>query len=220
VEIFATLQGEGGQAGCPAVFVRFAGCNLWSGLDEHRERDATRHGARCPMFCDTDFRGGESLDREALVRAVQQAAQDAGMGSIGLVVFTGGEPLLQLELELIDALKSEGARCAIETNGTSAGKPGVLEALDWITVSPKLPDSEIVVRRGSELKVVYPAHEPLAYEELARGFQHLFVQPEARTSSVGQSQLDPDATEAAVRFCIENPGWRLSLQSHKLLGLP
>jgi len=205
-EIFYTLQGEGAQTGRPAVFCRFAGCNLWSG------READRASAVC-TFCDTDFvdtdgpGGGRFATADALATAVA-AAWPAGAGGIPFVVCTGGEPLLQLDAELVSALHRRGFEIAVETNGTRPPPPG----LDWICVSPKA-GAELVMRAGDELKLVYPqpGAEPERFEALA--FRHLFLQP-----------MDGPArernTEAALRYCLAHPRWRLSLQTHKLLGIP
>ncbi len=204
-EIFLTLQGEGGQAGRAAVFCRFAGCNLWSG------READRAGAVC-TFCDTDFvgvdgpGGGKFSTAEGLAKAV--AAQWAGGLGDRLVVCTGGEPLLQLDPPLIDALHKAGFEIAIETNGALAAPPGI----DWICVSPKA-QAPVVQTRGQELKLVYPQAgvDPARFEGLA--FERFFLQP-----------MDgPDraaATDAAVAYCLSHPKWRLSVQTHKYLGLP
>jgi len=205
-EIFLTLQGEGGQTGRRAVFMRFAGCNLWSG------READRAGAVC-KFCDTDFvgtdgdGGGKFRSAEALADAV---AACWGAGDFRLVVATGGEPLLQLDVALIDALHARGFEIAVETNGTQVAPEGI----DWICVSPKA-GAALVQTRGSELKLVYPQVEPEAhpsrFEHLA--FAHFFIQP-----------LDgPNAAvnlQAAIAWCLANPRWRLGLQTHKLTGLP
>jgi 7-carboxy-7-deazaguanine synthase (Cx14CxxC type) len=204
-EIFKTLQGEGRHAGRPAVFCRFSGCNLWSG----RERD--RATAVC-TFCDTDFvgtkgpGGGRFADAAALADAVER---EWGPGqSARFVVLTGGEPLLQLDPALVDALKGRGFEIAVETNGSVAAPPG----LDWICVSPKA-GAPLVQRSGNELKLVYPqSHlEPEEVEGLA--FDHLWLQP-----------MDgPDRarnTEAAVSYCLANPQWRLGLQTHKMIGIP
>ena len=205
-ELFYTLQGEGAQAGRPAVFLRFAGCNLWSG----RERD--RAAAVC-TFCDTDFVGtdGEGGGRyEAAGIAARAAALWPGPAGTGrpYVVCTGGEPALQLDPPLIDAFHSAGFEVAIETNGTLPLPPGI----DWICVSPKA-NAPLAVKEGDELKLVYP--QPLApptrFETLA--FAHRFLQP-----------MDgPDAaanTRAAVAYCLAHPAWRLSVQTHKTLGIP
>lgn len=205
-EIFYTLQGEGAQAGRPAVFCRFAGCNLWSG------READRASAVC-TFCDTDFvdtdgpGGGRFATADALATAVA-AAWPAGAGGLPFVVCTGGEPLLQLDAELVSALHRRGFEIAVETNGTRPPPPG----LDWICVSPKA-GAELVVRAGDELKLVYPqtGAEPERFEPLA--FRYFFLQP-----------MDGPArernTDAALRYCLTHPRWRLSLQTHKLLGIP
>ena len=202
-EIFLTLQGEGIQAGRRAVFLRFAGCNLWSG----REQD--RAGAQC-TFCDTDFvgtdgEGGGRYDAGALAR---RAADLWGEGERPLAVVTGGEPMLQLDAPLIDALHAAGFEIAVETNGTLPAPPG----LDWICVSPKA-GTEVVQRKGDELKLVWP--QPGIDPEALLGwdFCHFLIQP-----------LDgPEreaATAAAIDYVMRHPRWRLSLQTHKLLGLP
>ena len=202
-EIYYTLQGEGAQAGRAAVFLRFAGCNLWSG----RERD--RAGAVC-TFCDTDFvgtggpGGGRFAGEVALADAV--AALWPG-GGAPLVVCTGGEPLLQLGEALIRALHTRGFAVAVETNGTIAAPPG----LDWICVSPKA-DAPLVQTRGDELKLVYPQAlaPPERFADLA--FDHLFLQPMDGPDQAG-------ATRAAIEYCLANPRWRLSVQTHKVVGI-
>jgi len=204
-ELFYTLQGEGAQAGRASVFCRFAGCNLWSG----REQD--RAGAVC-SFCDTDFvgtdgEGGAKFSTaEALADAVA-ALWPAGLGGRPYVVCTGGEPLLQLDRALIDALHARGFEIAVETNGTQAAPEG----LDWICVSPKA-DSEIVLTSGHELKLVYP--QPAAMPERFAGldFQHFFLQPM-------DSLLKAAHTRAAVAYCMAHPQWRLSVQMHKTIGI-
>jgi len=208
-EIYYTLQGEGANTGRPAVLLRFAGCNLWSG----REQD--RATAQCG-FCDTDFvgtdgPGGARFDSsEALARAVA-AAWPAGGGAPGarrFVVCTGGEPLLQLDESLTAALHASGFEIAIETNGTLLPPPGI----DWVCVSPKA-GVELALRWGDELKLVFPQEglPPESLEDL--NFRHWFLQP-----------MDgPDRarnTELAVRYCLAHPRWRLSLQTHKLVGIP
>jgi 7-carboxy-7-deazaguanine synthase len=204
-EIFYTLQGEGMNAGRPAIFCRFAGCNLWSG------READRAAAVC-RFCDTDFLGtdgpggGRFADAAALAGAIAAAWPAGAAGRF--VVCTRGEPLLQLDAVLIDALHEHGFMIAVETNGTLAPPPG----LDWICVSPKA-GTELALTRGDELKIVVPQAglEPADYEAL--GFDHFLLQP-----------MDgPDRarnTDWAVRFCLAHPRWRLSLQTHKILGIP
>jgi 7-carboxy-7-deazaguanine synthase len=203
-EIFLTLQGEGGQAGRPAVFCRFSGCNLWSG----REQD--RAGAVC-AFCDTDFvgmdgpGGGRFADAEALAAAVEAAW--TGGADNRLVVLTGGEPLLQLDAGLIAALHTRGFSLALETNGTLPVPDGV----DWICVSPKA-QAEVVQRRGQELKLVYPQDgvDPARFEGLA--FERFLLQPM-------DGPRRAENTQAAIAYCLAHPRWRLSVQTHKYLGI-
>jgi len=202
-EIYYTLQGEGARTGRAAVFARFAGCNLWSGL----ERD--RAGAVC-KFCDTDFvgtggpGGGKFASAEDLARAV--ARQWPG-GEGRYVVCTGGEPLLQLDDASIAALHAEGFEIGVETNGTLLPPAGV----DWICVSPKA-DAELNLREGNELKLIYPqaGAEPERYAGLS--FDHFFLQP------MDNSARDAN-TRAATEYCLAHPQWRLSLQTHKLIGI-
>ena len=207
-EMVLTLQGEGLQAGMRAVFVRFAGCNLWSGREEDR---AT---ADC-TFCDTDFvgidgdGGGRFADADALADSVR-SLWDQGIaeeGGIPLVVITGGEPMLQLDAELVAALKARGVRIAIETNGTLP----VIEGVDWICVSPKA-GTKIVQRKGDELKMVWPQPGLDVQEIEGWDFSHWLVQPMDGIPAEA-------AREAAIRFVLEHPRWRLSLQTHKMLGL-
>lgn len=205
-ELFYTLQGEGAQAGRPAVFLRFAGCNLWSGL----ERD--RADAVC-TFCDTDFvgvdgpGGGKFKDAEGLAAAVAVKWPKAARGR-RYVVCTGGEPLLQLDAALIGALHREGFEIAVETNGTIAAPAGI----DWICVSPK-STAPLVQRAGNELKLVYRQKDapPEAFADLA--FDFFFLQPMDGPSRAAE-------TAAAVEYCRNHPQWRLSLQTHKILGIP
>ena len=203
-EIFLTLQGEGGQAGRPAVFCRFAGCNLWSG----REQD--RADAVC-SFCDTDFvgldgmGGGRFADADALADAVQAAWR--GGPDNRLTVLTGGEPLLQVDAALVTALHARGFAIALETNGTLPAPPGI----DWICVSPKA-DAPVVQTRGQELKLVYPQAgvDPARFE--AWDFERFLLQP----------MDSPDRTantQAAIAYCLAHPRWRLSVQTHKYLGI-
>ena len=203
-EIFYTLQGEGANAGRAAVFCRFSGCNLWSG------RESDRDSAIC-RFCDTDFvgtdgdGGGKFPSGFELARAVANKWPANHKGR-RFVVCTGGEPLLQLDGLLIDSLHLEGFEIAVETNGTIP----VPEGIDWVCVSPK-SGSKLVVRRGDELKVVYPQEEsPLVYEDLQ--FTHFFVQPKDGTNANA-------SLRSTIQFCGENPRWRLSLQTHKLIGI-
>lgn len=204
-EIFYTLQGEGANAGRPAVFCRFSGCNLWSGREEDRA------GAVC-SFCDTDFvgvdgdGGGRFASAAALAEAVS-ARWPHGCDARPFVVCTGGEPLLQLDAALIDALHAKGFEIAVETNGSVAAPEG----LDWITVSPKA-GAALRVTEGQELKLVFPqvGAEPERFEAL--GFGCFYLQP-----------MDgPDVqanTRAAMRHCMDRPLWRLGLQTHKILGI-
>ena len=204
-EIYYTLQGEGAQTGRAAVFLRFAGCNLWSGLERDRARAVCK-------FCDTDFvgvdgpGGGKFADADALAGAV--AAQwPRDLRARPYVVCTGGEPLLQLDEPLIAALHAKGFEVAIETNGTLLPPSGI----DWICVSPKA-DAEFNLKQGQELKLVYPQAngEPERFAELL--FDHFFLQP-----------MDgPDRetnTKLATEYCLAHPQWRLSLQTHKLIGI-
>lgn len=212
-ELFATLQGEGARSGRAAVFCRFAGCNLWSG------HEAQRAGAICG-FCDTDFvgidgpGGGQFPEAAGLAAAVRAAWVDAvadGVDDQRYVVCTGGEPLLQLDAPLVAELHAEGFEVAVETNGTLA----VPEGVDWVCVSPKA-GAALVVDRGDELKVVVPQPglDPQALAVLeALDFTHRFVQP---MDGPGLA----DATRWALDWCRRHPRWRLSLQTHKLLGIP
>ena len=204
-EIFYTLQGEGAHAGRPAVFCRFSGCNLWTG----REQD--RASAVC-QFCDTDFvgtdgEGGGKFATPAALAAAIEAQWPAGRGH-KYVVFTGGEPLLQLDAPLIEAMHAQGFTIAIETNGSLPVPAGV----DWVCVSPKM-GSTLVVTRGNELKVVIPQKDQdlAAYEGL--DFDHFFVQPMDGPLAAFNATL-------AVETCKRNPKWNLSLQTHKLLNIP
>ncbi len=207
-EIFYTLQGEGGQAGRPAVFCRFALCNLWTG----RERD--RHRAVC-QFCDTDFVGtdGPGGGRFAAAADLAAAVAKAWAGQPSdrarpLVVCTGGEPTLQLDGAAVAALHAEGFEVAIETNGTRPLPPG----LDWVCVSPKA-GTELVVQAGDELKLVYPqADAPPERFELP-GFRRLRLQPMDGPDRAAN-------TRAAIEYCLAHPQWQLSVQSHKYLGIP
>ena len=203
-ECFYTLQGEGAQAGRPAVFMRFAGCNLWTG----REQD--RASAVC-TFCDTDFVGtdGEGGGKFATPEALAEwAASRWPGGGKPYIVCTGGEPLLQLDASAIAALHERGFEVAVETNGTQPAPAG----LDWICVSPKA-DAPLVLTKGHELKLVYP--QPLAPPErfAALDFEHFFLQPM-------DGLLKNRHTRAAIDYCLAHPQWRLSLQTHKLLGIP
>ena len=205
-EIYYTLQGEGAQAGRAAVFLRFAGCNLWSGLEKDRAE------AVC-QFCDTDFvgidgpGGGKFVDADALARAVAKT-WPRQTGGKPYVVCTGGEPLLQLNGALVSALHAQGFEIGLETNGTLLPPAG----LDWICVSPKAHGEQKLIR-GDELKLIYP-QEGAAPEKFAKqDFRHFFLQPMDNGSR-------PANTEAATAYCLAHPQWRLSLQTHKLIGIP
>lgn len=203
-ETYLTIQGEGGQAGRVAVFCRFAGCNLWTG------KQADRSAAIC-QFCDTDFvgtdgpGGGKFADANDLAQHIESAWGTAGEPR--WVVFTGGEPLLQLDAALVDAVHARGFSIAVESNGTVAAPPGI----DWLTVSPKAgaPLSQLT---GTELKLVFPQPDamPGQFEHLA--FDHFFVQPMDGSSRQAN-------TQAAIQWCLAHPRWRLSVQVHKVLGI-
>ncbi len=210
-EMFPTLQGEGSQAGRAAVFLRFAGCNLWTGREEDRA------DAVC-TFCDTEFvgtdgdGGGKFSTPDDLAAAVTSKWQGGPAGR--LVVCTGGEPLLQLDGPLIDALHTAGFEIAVETNGTLEAPEGKTGGIDWICVSPKA-NAHLVLTSGQELKLVYPQSEaeaqPERFETL--DFQHFYLQPM-------DSPARDKNTQLAVSYCLSHPKWRLSLQSHKYIGIP
>lgn len=205
-EIFYTLQGEGNHAGRPAVFCRFAGCNLWTGREEDRST------AIC-QFCDTDFvgtdgiGGGKFKTAQALASGINSLWPSAYPAS-KYVVFTGGEPLLQLDLALITAMHEVGFTVAIETNGTLPVPDGV----DWICVSPKM-GSTLVVRKGNEIKVVIPQMEQPMSEYASLDFEHHFVQAMDGPNREENLRL-------AIDYCKDNPKWKLSVQTHKLLQIP
>jgi 7-carboxy-7-deazaguanine synthase len=203
-EIFYTLQGEGANAGRPAVFCRFAGCNLWTGREEDRA------GAVC-KFCDTEFVGtdgdGGGKFRTAELLADEIATHWGDTPSHRFVVLTGGEPLLQVDKALTDALHARGFTIAVETNGTVAPPPG----LDWICVSPKA-DSKIVIQSGDELKLVFPQDgvDPQRFTDLE--FTHFFLQPM-------DNMLQQTNQRLAMQYCLAHPQWKLGLQTHKMLGI-
>jgi 7-carboxy-7-deazaguanine synthase (Cx14CxxC type) len=207
-EIFFTLQGEGGNSGRAAVFCRFAGCNLWSGREEDRATAICR-------FCDTDFVGTDGPGGGRFSSAHNLAIAVAALWPATpsrrarpLVVCTGGEPLLQLDDRLVAALHEAGFEVAIETNGTRLPPPGI----DWVCVSPKA-GTDLLLRTGDEIKLVFPqpGAEPGQFEGM--DFKHFFIQPM-------DGPRVRENTQLAVRYCLEHPQWRLSLQIHKLLGLP
>ncbi len=205
-ELFYTLQGEGANAGRPAVFCRFAGCNLWTGREEDRAK------AIC-QFCDTDFVGTDGPDGGKFKTATELAETAFSFWpneTVGkpLIVCTGGEPLLQLDTALINALHAAGFEIAVESNGTIEPPKGI----DWLCISPKI-GAELIVTKGQELKLVYPqtGGEPEQFAGL--DFDHFFLQPM-------DSPAQKENTEACVAYCKAHPKWRLSLQTHKLIGIP
>jgi 7-carboxy-7-deazaguanine synthase len=210
-EIFKTIQGEGRLTGRVAVFVRFSGCNIWSGREQDRKRDSILNTAACPTWCDTDFRGGKRYNSRDLVAAISNTCADAP-----LVVFTGGEPLLQLDDELVRTLRADipNIMIAVETNG-SVEMPLYETEIDWVCVSPKQPPDQLKLLRGSELKVVVPAYDPLDYEAIATGFLFKSVSP----CAVNGSLPNLEEVQVAINFCMDNPSWDLSIQTHKYLGL-
>lgn len=204
-EMFATLQGEGAQTGRASVFCRFAGCNLWTGREADRDRATCR-------FCDTDFIGTDGVGGNRFADAASLADAIAACWTGGplhrYVVFTGGEPLLQLDQALLDAVHAHGFEIAVETNGTLDALPGI----DWVCVSPKAGAS-LVQRAGAELKLVFPQAEldPSSVADLP--FRHFWLQPMDGPDRIAN-------TDAAVAYCLAHPRWRLSLQTHKLIGIP
>ena len=213
-EIFYTLQGEGTNAGRPAVFCRFSGCNLWTGREQDRQH------AVC-QFCDTDFvgvgpDGGRYADAERLAQAVlERWPERRGGRAVGgrpLVVCTGGEPLLQLDAPAIRALKAVGFEVAVETNGTQRAPDGI----DHVCVSPKA-DAPLVLTSGQELKLVYPQRHPSAQPDrfAALAFEAFYLQP----MDVADPAVRQDNVRAALAYCLAHPQWRLSLQTHKVLEI-
>ena len=207
-EIYYTLQGEGARTGRPAVLLRFAGCNLWSGREQHRAEAVCR-------FCDTDFvgtdgPGGGKFDTpEALARAVVDRWPAEASAAQPYVVCTGGEPLLQLDVAAIDALHAAGFEIGVESNGTIAAPAGI----DWLCISPK-GRAPVVQRSGDELKLVYPQAEVEAQPDrfASLPFEHFYLQP------LDDARLEAN-TRAALEYCLQHPQWRLSLQTHKILGI-
>lgn len=225
-EIFRTVQGEGFWAGRAAVFVRLVGCNMWSGYDADRQRDADRTGADCPRWCDTDFtkEGAATLTADELVARMNEVG-----GPIGFCVVTGGEPFLQLDAELVTAMQNGGYEVACETNGTRSlaetfwdAEAMRVVAPDWVVCSPKLPENQLPLERFDELKLVVPDYHPDDYARFAeRGAIHdigtgqrplLWLQPE------DGPRVD-SATDLAVNLALERPDWRVSVQTHKVLGV-
>ena len=201
-EIYKTIQGEGAQAGRTAMFVRFSGCNLWSGREKHRA------SAIC-KFCDTDFIGTNGINGGTYTAKdlVSKVLQLWGDRDNRLIIFTGGEPMLQLDSLLIKECKSYGFETAIETNGTIA----IDIDLDWVCVSPK-QGSELLVQKGNELKAVYPQENQNLTNFLDLKFDHLYLQPMDGPNIKAN-------TAKAIEYCMENPEWKLSLQQHKLIGI-
>ena len=205
-EIFYTLQGEGAQSGRVAVFCRFVGCNLWSGYEKDRSTAICR-------FCDTDFIGSDGPDGgkfetvSVLADRIEQTWRSASSAAKRLVVFTGGEPLLQLDRPLIDAMHERNFDVAVETNGTVAAPDG----LDWICVSPKV-GTKLVQTTGDELKLVFPQAEAMPEGFQSLRFRHFFLQPMDGPNRKSN-------TDEAIRYCLGNPIWRLSLQTHKFVGI-
>ncbi len=207
-EIYYTLQGEGAHAGRPAVFLRFAGCNLWSGREVHREQSICR-------FCDTEFvgtdgpGGGKFATATELADAVARAWPNQSGGAMPYVVCTGGEPLLQLDRRAIEALHDAGFEIGVESNGTIEAPQGI----DWLCISPK-GTATVVQRRGDELKLVFPQTEteaqPEAFEHLP--FEHFYLQPMDSPEQAAN-------TKSAIEYCLRHPRWKLSLQTHKILGI-
>lgn len=221
--VWRTLQGEGAWAGRPAVFVRMAGCNLWTGEEGDRARDAARNGASCPLWCDTDFRktGAAKLSAADLAAEVVRVA-----GDVRFVVLTGGEPLLQADAALVGALRNAGFFVACETNGTVALATAFGEDADgqpdWVVCSPKLAEDRLALEAMDELKLVVPDYRPDAYAAFA-----LRVRPHVLGGvETGYRWLQPEdgprqaeATRLAVALALADPRWRVSVQTHKILGV-
>lgn len=224
--IFKTLQGEGFWAGRPAVFCRFVGCNMWTGYEQDRERDAERSGADCPLWCDTEFtkEGAARYNAEELAGAIREEG-----GPVDFCVLTGGEPLLQVDAELIRALHAEGFHVAVETNGTVALEErcldegtGEIVGPDWIVCSPKLGEEHLALERCHELKLVVPDYRPEAYGRFAervawqesggRRWRPLWLQPE-------DGPRQAEATREAIELALAHPDWRVSVQTHKVIGI-
>lgn len=214
-EMFRTLQGEGVQVGTPMLFVRFSGCNLWTGREPDRVRDAARTGAQCPLYCDTDFVSGERLEASDIV------ARLSSLPGPRWICFTGGEPALQLDRPLLEATRAAGYLAAIETNGSRDLGP-IRDLLDWVCVSPKLPLSNLlvpstaqtIVCEGDELKLIYQGQAASTLEPFVQlHFRHFLLQP-------AWGPRYQEFLVAALSLVQAQPVWRLSLQTHKILGLP
>jgi len=218
--VWRTLQGEGAWAGRPAVFVRFTGCNMWTGYEEDRAADAERHGASCPLWCDTDFtkEGARKLTAGELADGMLAVA-----GDIRFCVLTGGEPFLQADAALIHALHDAGFFVATETNGTISLSEAFGDTPpDWVVCSPKLPADQLVIEHMDELKLVVPDYRPEEYTALAEitrihtlggvTTKFLWLQPE-------DGPRLTEATKLAVELAQSNPNWRVSVQTHKVLGV-
>lgn len=199
-EVFATVQGEGYRAGTPSIFLRFSGCNVWSGFEEDRVRDARK--GRCALWCDTDFVGGSRMTAGDIVKLIEARTHGEKW-----VVVTGGEPGLQLDAELVSAIRVAGMLVAVESNGTC-----VLPDVDWLCVSPK-PPAKLAVKHCDEVKVVIPGFNPESFAHLS---DNRFVQPKWTS--------EPDEMRNNIEYCVDyvkhNTGWRLSLQAHKYIGVP
>lgn len=204
-EIYYTLQGEGAHSGRPAVFCRFTGCNLWSGREEDR------HKAVC-QFCDTDFVGtdgknGGKYTAEQLAKTVADLFPTSAHAK-PYVVCTGGEPLLQLDEKMVAAFQKQGLEVAVETNGTVPAP----DNLDWICLSPKA-NSELLITKGNELKLVYPQQDAPPHQYADLDFEHFYLQP------MDEGTKTPANIKAALNYCLKNPQWSLSIQTHKILGI-
>lgn len=226
-EIFGTLQGEGANAGRAAIFVRFSGCNLWSGKEEHRQRDWERNRASCPSWCDTDFLPREKLSRDELVARISKA--DVARDPLGrpLVVLTGGEPGLQIDAALLAELRAAAFDVSIETNGTIDLGDEILDNA-FVCMSPKVEPDRIKLRRADEVKLVFPEYHPAKFFSALGGLgfaSRWWIQP-VDLSATKQGDLvslrakNASVLASAVSFVRENPVFRLSLQTHKMIGIP